>query len=131
MRHAALLIATALLAVTPAPAQTSQAWNDWVYRANSLLRAIASGQQSDVDIMCRDIHREMAGKGFPKWAQALTGVCEVLKEGMAKGRSGKFCRDSLRVAIQLEATSPVEDRRAPPLAAQLAEALQGLHDGLC
>lgn len=129
MRYAILLL---LLAASPAAAQSSQDWNNWVYRGNSLLRAIASGQKSDVDIMCRNIYSETAGKGFPKWATQLTTVCEALKEGTANGTTRKFCGTARLAGAQLRAAAPVAgEPRAYPIAIQLADAMDGLHQGLC
>lgn len=127
------LPALLLLAAAPASAQASgQDWNNWVYRANSLLRAIESGEKRDVDIMCRGIYGEMAGKGFPKWAQHLTTVCESLKEGLTKGRSSKFCSSARLAAAQLGGAAPVpEEPRAAPLALTLSRAMQGLYEGMC
>lgn len=133
MRHIALLATASLLLTAAAPPQaSSQAWNNWVYRGNSLIRAIESGERRDVEIMCRNIYSEMAGKGFPKWATHLTTVCDALKEGTAKGSSGKFCRYARLAGAQLSAATPIaEEPRARPLALKLATAMQGLHQGLC
>jgi hypothetical protein len=134
MRYAIFLLAApVLLAASPAAAQaSSQDWNNWVYRANSLLRAIASGEKRDVEIMCRSIHAEMAGKRFPDWATRLTTVCDALKEGTARGRTAKFCHNSFAVSAILISAPPVpEEPRAQPLAYQLGRAMRDLYDGLC
>jgi hypothetical protein len=134
MRRLILLTAAPLLlASAPAGAQASdQAWNNWVYRANSILRAIASGERREIEVMCRDIHRETAGKGFPKWATHLTTACEALIEGARKGTTGKFCRSARLAAAHLNAATPVpEEPRARRIGLELAGAMQGLHEGLC
>lgn len=135
MRHTSLIVTAAplLFAATPAAAQASgQDWNDWVYRANSILRAIESGEKREVDVMCRDIYRETAGKKFPKWATQLTTICETLKEGTSNGTTRKFCGSARLAAAQLAAATPVaEEPRARPLAIKLSNAMQGLYDGLC
>ena len=121
-----------LLAMSPAP-QNDQAWNDWVYRANSIIRAAETGDERQVQIMCRNIVREMMAKpGLPPWTRELVGTCEALKEGLARGRSGSFCRKAKENARAFRKATPVaEERRAYPLAMQLAEMMETLHKGLC
>lgn len=133
MRHATLLIIGSLLTASPAHTQaSSQDWNNWVYRANSLVRAIGEGSKSSVDVMCRDIYREMAVKGLPAWARELTGVCDALKEGLTNGSRGDFCGKARRSAAILSTASHVADEpRAAPLAHELSQAMTGLHQGLC
>ena len=134
MRRATLLIIGSLLAAAPAQAAqaSSQDWNNWVYRANSLLRAIGGGSKSSVDVMCRNIYREMAVKGLPAWARELTGVCDALKEGLTNGSRGNFCGKARRSAAILSTAAHVPDEpRAAPLARELAQAMTGLHHGLC
>ena len=134
MRHTSLIAAATLLLLVsiPAPAQTAQAWNNWVYRANSLLKGIEGGDAREIGILCRDIYSEMAGKRFPEWATHLTDVCDALKEGTAKGTTRKFCRSARAAAAHLGAATPVDgEPRAHRAALQLSSAMQGLHDGLC
>ena len=133
MHHISFIAAASLLFVsTPVCAQTSQDWNNWVYRANSLLKGIEGGDAREIGILCRDIYSEMAGKRFPEWATHLTDVCDALKEGTTKGTTRKFCRSARVAAAHLAAATPVDgEPRAHRAALQLSSAMQGLHDGLC
>lgn len=127
-----LLAAPLLLAAAPAQ-DNGQKWNDWVYRANSIQRAMESGDSGEVNVMCRNIVREMMSKAsLPLWARELVGTCEALKEGLANGRKGSFCRKAKENVRALRKATPVaEEPRAYPLAMKLAASMETLHEGLC
>jgi hypothetical protein len=123
-----------LSAATPASAQDAspQVWNDWVYRAGTLLKAIESGEESQVNLYCRNIQREVGGKYLPQWATGLIYVCDALKTGLRQGRSRALCNRLRNAESELGKAKPVEaEPRAYPLARQLAEAMRGLRQGMC
>lgn len=127
-----LAIAPFLLAASPAQ-DNGQKWNDWVYRAGSIVRAAESGEARQVDVVCRNIGREMMTKAsLPLWSRELIGTCEMLKEGLARGRSGKFCRKAKQNAKAFRKATPVaEEPRAYPLAMEIATMMETLHKGIC
>ncbi|MDF7777728.1 hypothetical protein P1X14_20905 [Sphingomonas sp. AOB5] len=128
------LAASLLILATPAAAQeaSDQAWNDWVYRAGTLLKAIESGEKSQVDLYCRNIHREVGGKYLPQWATGLIYVCDALKTGLAQGRSRAFCNRVRNAESELGKARPVAaEPRAYPLAVRLTGAMRGLREGMC
>lgn len=134
MRYANLLLAVPLLlATSPAPAQASaKSWNDWVYRANSILRAAEAGEQAQVNTVCRNIVMEMTSIGLPKWSRELIGTCDALKEGFATGRRGKFCSKAKENARAFRKAAPVEEEpRAYPIGIKVAVMMETLYDGLC
>ena len=133
MRRLDLLLAAPLLLAAAPPQDNGQKWNDWVYRANSIMRALESGEESQVNTVCRNITREMMGMAsLPIWARELVGTCDALKEGLARGRSGSFCRKARENAKALRKASPVaEEPRAYPMVMKLADAMDGLYQGLC
>lgn len=123
-----------LSAALPASAQqaSDQAWNDWVYRAGTLLKAIESGEKSQVDLYCRNVSREVGGKHLPQWATGLIQVCDALKEGVTNGSGRRFCSRVRAAESELGKARPVDaEPRAYPLAARIAEAMRGLRQGLC
>ena len=133
MRYATFLLAApVLLASSPAQVQASaESWNKWVYRANSIQRAAAAGDQAQIATACRNIVWEMTSVGLPRWARELVGTCDALKEAAA-GRRGKFCSKAKENARAFRKATPVDaEPRAYPAAVKIAEMMEALYNGLC